>query len=86
MNNVLHRMSPTARKALRPGFGLATLAASALLALVLTGCNKPLLGPAEQRTPFDRYDAIRGNYAPQYVEDKFGRRQPNLRARLSPKS
>jgi len=51
----------------------------------LAACAKPLLAPAEERSPFDRYDAVRGNYAPQFVEDKFGRRQPNLRARLSPK-
>lgn len=50
------------------------------------GCSKPLLSPSEQRSPFDRYDAIRGGYAPQYVEDKYGRQQPNLRGRLSPKS
>lgn len=54
--------------------------------LGVAGCSKPLLSPSEQRTPFDRYDAIRGGYAPQYVEDKYGRQQPNLRGRLSPKS
>jgi hypothetical protein len=52
----------------------------------LSGCSKPLLGPTDERTPFDRYDAVRGNYAPQYVENEFGRQQPNLRARLAPKN
>ena len=58
---------------------------AALLALAAGGCSKPLLAPNDQRSPFDRYDLVRGNYAPQYVEDKFGRQQPNLRGRLSPK-
>jgi hypothetical protein len=61
------------------------LAALLLVVLACGGCSKPLLAPAEERTPFDRYDAVRGNYAPQYIEDEFGRRQPNLRARLTPK-
>lgn len=51
----------------------------------LGGCSKPLLAPTDVRSPFDRYDAVRSQYAQQYVEDKFGRRQPNLRARLAPK-
>lgn len=50
-----------------------------------SGCTKPLLSPAEARSPFDRYDAVRQQYASQFVEDEYGRRQPNLRARLSPK-
>jgi hypothetical protein len=50
------------------------------------GCSEPLLGPTDQRSVFDRYDVVRGNYAPQYIEDKFGRRQPNLRGRLEPKN
>ena len=63
-----------------------TALALALMACTAGGCSKPLLGATDQRTPFDRYDAIRGTYATQYVEDKFGRRQPNLRARLQPKN
>lgn len=50
-----------------------------------SGCSRPLLAPSEERSPFDRYDAVRGDYAPQYIEDKFGRRQPNLKGRLTPK-
>ena len=51
-----------------------------------SGCSKPLLSPEEPRSPFDRYDAVRSQHATQYTEDKFGRRQPNLRARLEPKN
>ncbi len=53
--------------------------------LLLVGCSRPLLSPEDQRTPFDRYDAVRSQFAQQYVEDEFGRIKPNLRARLSPK-
>ena len=48
-------------------------------------CAKPLLAPGEERSPYDRYDAVRNRYAPQYIEDEYGRRQPNLRGRLEPK-
>jgi hypothetical protein len=50
-----------------------------------TGCTKPLLSPDEPRSQYDRYDAVRNQYASQYTEDEYGRRRPNLRARLTPK-
>lgn len=49
---------------------------------VLTGCVDPLLSPNEPRSQYSRYDLVRGRFAPQYVEDEFGRRKPNLRGRL----
>lgn len=61
--------------------GLALLAAATSFA----GCAKPLLSPTEERTPYDRYDAVRHRHAPQYIEDEYGRRQPNLRGRLEPR-
>lgn len=51
----------------------------------LGGCAKPLLSPTDERTPFDRFDALRAQSAPQYIEDEFGRQQPNLRERLTPR-
>lgn len=62
--------------------GAALLAGAASLA---GGCSKPLFSESYNRTQFDRYDRVRNQYAPQYVEDEFGHRQPNLRGRLSPK-
>lgn len=53
--------------------------------LAMVGCGRPLLSPEDERSPFDRYDAVRSQYAQQYVEDEFGRQKPNLRARLLPK-
>ncbi|MEZ6209960.1 MAG: hypothetical protein R3B46_01760 [Phycisphaerales bacterium] len=49
------------------------------------GCSKALLSPRDERTQYDRYDVARGQYEPQYIEDEFGRRKPNLRGRLSQK-
>jgi hypothetical protein len=62
----------------------------ALLALVfsgvsLTGCQKPLLSPTDERSPYDRYDAVRNQAAEQYVFDEYGRRRPNLKERLLPR-
>lgn len=51
----------------------------------LSSCSHPLLAPTDERSPFDRYDNVRGRYAPQYVENEYGRREPNLRGRLAPK-
>ncbi len=62
----------------------ATLLLSAA-ALLATSCSKPLLAPTDERSPFDRFDALRAQSAPQYTEDEFGRQQPNLRERLAPR-
>lgn len=56
------------------------------LAMGVVGCAKPLLSPAEERSQFDRYDAMRAQHSPQYIENEYGRREPNLRGRLSPKN
>ena len=79
---------PTPQNAARPApntpRALPLLLASALLALSAAACAPTLLSPNEKRTPFDAYDRARDRHAPQYVENEFGGRVPNLRARLSP--
>ncbi len=65
---------------------LALTSLATLTLLFAPGCARPLLAPDEDRSPFDRYDALRNQQAPQTVEDAFGRRNPNLRGRLAPKS
>ncbi len=62
-----------------------TLAAGCAALGMFAGCSKPLLSPEEERTQYARYDAMRNQYVPQYVEDEFGRQKPNLRARLTQK-
>lgn len=62
------------------------LATIALAALVLPGCGRPLLSADEERSQYDRYDAARSQQAEAYTENAFGKREPNLRGRLSPKS
>lgn len=65
---------------------LASGAVLGVLAVAgLAGCAKPLLSPDEERSPFDRYDGIRAQYAPQYTTDEYGMRKPNLRNRLGNK-
>jgi hypothetical protein len=64
----------------RLAYGFAGL--TALLAL---GCQKPLLSPDDERSPYARYDAVRNQSAPQYITDEYGRRRPNLRDRLLPR-
>lgn len=62
------------------------LLAAALLAAIglsLSACSKPLLSPTRDRSQYDRYDRVRGQFVPQYIEDEYGRRTPNLRGRLS---
>ncbi|MCA9306252.1 MAG: hypothetical protein KDA16_06950, partial [Phycisphaerales bacterium] len=61
------------------------LAAVAIGGVMSAGCSKALLSPRDERTQYDRYDVARGQYEPQYIEDEFGRRKPNLRGRLSQK-
>lgn len=64
----------------------AILAAAGLsLAGGLAGCQKPVLPSDQPRTQFDRFDRVRNQTTPQYVEDEFGRRRPNIGGRLSPK-
>lgn len=61
-------------------------AAVCVAALAISqGCVKPILSPEDERSPFDRYDGIRAQYAPQYITDEYGQRVPNLRMRLTPK-
>ncbi len=74
------------RRAGVPSRGRATLALLlGALAFGAGGCREPLLTEQDQRSQFDRYDRVRNNYEQQFVIDEFGRREPNLRGRLSPK-
>ncbi|MCC7389882.1 MAG: hypothetical protein IT431_14070 [Phycisphaerales bacterium] len=61
---------------------IAPAALVCCLVVLAGGCAKPLLSPTEPRNQYSRYDLVRGQFAPQYVEDEFGRRLPNLRGRL----
>lgn len=66
------------QRLVRPlGLGLVVLGL-----LVVGGCNKPLLAPDEERSQYDRFDAVRDQRAAPYIEDEFGFKRPNLRGRL----
>lgn len=58
------------------------MVAGAAGVLAIGGCQKALFSPDEERSPYDRYDSIRGQRAPTYNEDEYGRRKPNVRGRL----
>ena len=51
----------------------------------LGGCRKPLFKEKDDRSPYARYDSVRGQDVPPYRYNEYGRRVPNLRARLAPK-
>ena len=65
----------------RAALGLAGVA----VVLLMSGCRQPLFSERDERTQYDRYDKSRDQFANQYVEDEFGRREPNLWGRLKPK-
>lgn len=50
------------------------------------GCEKTLIKDGQARSQYDQYDTIRNQHAQQYIVDEFGKRRPNLRGRLSPRS
>ncbi len=64
---------------------LRVIACLAVGATVLAGCAHPLFSPKKSRSQYDRYDKSRNQFAPQIVEDEFGREEPNLWGRLEPK-
>ena len=64
-----------------------SLAIAALLGSgwLLAGCTQSPLYSELPRTPYGRYQALRGGEPPQEEVDTFGNPRPALRARLSPK-
>lgn len=57
-------------------------AAGAALLFCASGCRQSPITENDERSPFDRYDLIRDEYAPAYLQDEYGRKRPNLRGRL----
>jgi len=56
------------------------------LALTMGGCSgSPFVSEAPVRSPYERYDILRGTARPATTIDSFGREQPALRARLAPR-
>lgn len=64
----------------------AAAAAAAVCLCALAGCNKPLFPESAPRTQFEKFDSMRSGSAPAEEPDIFGRPQPALRARLTPKT
>lgn len=64
----------------------AWIAAAVAVTLGLGACAKPLFPENAPRTQFEKFDAMRSGAAPAEEPDVFGRPQPALRARLTPKN
>ena len=47
-----------------------------------TGCRQTAIRSNDERSQYDRYDAVRNERSQQYLFDAYGRRRPNLRGRL----
>lgn len=60
--------------------------AVAAATLGLGACAKPLFPENAPRTQFEKFDSMRSGAAPAEEPDVFGRPQPALRARLTPKN
>lgn len=67
-----------------PALLTSALVTAGLLTVLVTtpGCRKSPLPTDAPRSPYERYDALRGQTVPKTVTDSFGREQPNLRGRL----
>ena len=80
---MLIELTPTtcrrAQRLVVRGLGLA---AGVCLLMSASGCQDSPITENDERSPFDRYDLIRDEYATPYVQDEYGRKRPNLRGRL----
>jgi hypothetical protein len=65
--------------------GAATFVLLGTIAFASVGCSKSPLYSELPRTPYGRYQALRGGEPPEKEPDSFGNMRPALRARLSPK-
>ena len=65
---------------------LGSLTAACLASFAAIGCAKPLFPENAPRTQFEKFDSMRSGAAPAEEPDIFGRPQPALRARLTPKT
>lgn len=78
---MMHRASDTTRCGTARRARAAIVVGAAALLLV-AGCRQSPITENDVRSPFDRYDLIRDEYATPYLQDEYGRKRPNLRGRL----
>ncbi len=68
------------------GLVVCAMAGAAALLVACSGCQQPLFPENAPSTQFERYDALRSGTVAKEEPDVFGRPQPALRARLTPKT
>lgn len=57
----------------------------AIIVSFVTACaGTPFKDQARVRTPYERYQVLRGESRPKTYTDSFGKEQPALRSRLAP--
>lgn len=61
------------------------LALGVLGVFVSVGCREALFTERDERSQYDRYDRVRGQYEPTFLYDEFGDQVPNIKGRLTPK-
>lgn len=64
------------------GARVALIAIGIIACVALGACKRTALRNDDERTQFSRYDRTRNADSAPFIEDEFGRRTPNLRARL----
>lgn len=64
----------------------STVAALATLIVIAlcSGCEQPLFVQNQPRTPYERYQILRGQYRPAMQQNVYGGDEPALRDRLRP--
>ncbi len=77
----MHRVTDTTR-CRTTGRTIAWTVAGLAAAFALAGCRQSPITENDVRSPFDRYDLIRDEFAMPYLQDEYGRKRPNLRGRL----
>ena len=53
-----------------------------LAAALLPACARSPIPASAPRSPYERFEVLRGEKPPKTITNSFGRQQPNLRGRL----
>ena len=72
-------MRPRRSPALPPA---AAVLAGVTLCCFTSACSRSPIQADAPRSPYERYEVLRGTAPPKTVTDSFGKEQPNLRGRL----
>ena len=60
----------------------AAVSAGLAACCLSTACSRSPIQADAPRSPYERYEVLRGSAPPKTITDSFGKEQPNLRGRL----